>query len=72
MPNIAIDAKGAGSLATQLRGTRSAIEAAIFDADGTAIVLHAAPDDYRTDPTGNSGARIACGVLERPAPKVKN
>ena len=29
-----------------------------------ALVIHANPDDYRTDPTGNSGGRIACGVLE--------
>jgi len=28
-------------------------------------VVHADPDDYRTDPSGNSGARIACGVLKR-------
>jgi Cu-Zn family superoxide dismutase len=65
LPNLTLDAKGAGSLTTQLRGTRAELEAAIFDADGTAIVLHAAPDDYRTDPSGNSGARIACGAFVR-------
>jgi Cu-Zn family superoxide dismutase len=35
----------------------------IFDADGSAIVIHAGPDDQRTDPTGNSGARVLCGTI---------
>jgi len=33
------------------------------DADGTALVLHAKPDDNRTDPSGDSGDRIACAVI---------
>jgi len=37
----------------------------VFDADGTSLVIHAGPDDYRTDPSGNSGDRIACGVITR-------
>ena len=37
----------------------------MFDADNSALVVHAAPDDFKTDPTGNSGARIGCGVIVR-------
>ena len=32
---------------------------------GTSLVIHAGPDDFKTDPSGNSGARIACGVINR-------
>ena len=35
----------------------------LFDTDGAALVLHAKPDDYRTDPSGNAGDRIACGEI---------
>jgi Cu-Zn family superoxide dismutase len=44
--------------------TIAAGDASINDADGAALVLHADPDDYKTDPSGNSGDRIACGVIE--------
>lgn len=37
----------------------------LFDADGAALVIHAGPDDNTTDPSGNSGDRIACGVIQR-------
>lgn len=36
----------------------------LLDADGAAIVIHAHPDDEQTDPAGNAGARITCGVLQ--------
>lgn len=36
----------------------------LFDEDGSSIVIHEFADDYKTDPSGNSGARIACGVIE--------
>lgn len=37
--------------------------AALFDADGAAFVVHAGPDDMMTDPAGNSGGRVLCGVF---------
>jgi Cu-Zn family superoxide dismutase len=37
----------------------------VFHDGGTAIVIHAKEDDYKTDPAGNSGPRIACGVIEK-------
>ena len=36
----------------------------VFDADGSAVIIHAAAADYKTAPTGNAGDRIACGVIE--------
>jgi Cu-Zn family superoxide dismutase len=36
----------------------------VLKPDGAAFVVHAVPDDYKTDPTGNAGGRIACGVIE--------
>ena len=65
LPNITIGADGRGAAQANLGQDGAAIDAALFDLDGTAVVLHAAADDYRTDPSGNSGARIACGVLVR-------
>lgn len=38
-------------------------DAPLFDADGSAIVIHAGPDDYETQPSGGSGDRIACAAL---------
>lgn len=65
LPNVVIDSSGKGTLVVELGATRSEAEAALFDADGTALMIHAASDDYTTDPTGNSGARVVCGVLKR-------
>ncbi|MEO6432533.1 MAG: superoxide dismutase family protein [Sphingomicrobium sp.] len=44
------------SVATSMPG-------ALIDMDGAALVIHAAADDYQTDPSGNSGDRVACAVL---------
>jgi Cu-Zn family superoxide dismutase len=40
---------------------------ALLDADGAAFVVHARSDDYRTDPAGDAGDRIACGVIQKGA-----
>ena len=62
MPNLMIGADGRGSVSVDVSGTA----AELLDADGAAVLIHAEADDYRTDPSGNSGARIACGVLTAP------
>lgn len=36
----------------------------VFDADGSALVIHAKGDDYKSDPAGDAGGRIACGVIQ--------
>ncbi len=68
LPNLEIGADGHGRVEFAIPGELQGGEHPLFDADGAAIVLHAAPDDYRTDPAGNSGARIACAVLSAPPP----
>ncbi|HEX2268003.1 MAG TPA: superoxide dismutase family protein [Pyrinomonadaceae bacterium] len=39
----------------------------LFSGGGTALIVHAQADDHKTDPSGNSGDRIACGVVSKPA-----
>jgi superoxide dismutase, Cu-Zn family len=36
----------------------------LFDADGSTVIIHTGKDDYKTDPTGNAGGRIVCGVVQ--------
>lgn len=60
MPNLAVSSDGRGTLTFTLpAGTM----AGLLDADGSAMMIHAGPDDMRSDPAGNSGGRIACGVF---------
>jgi Cu-Zn family superoxide dismutase len=64
LPNLTISEDGTASLTAIAVGAMLASdETSLFDIDGSAVVIHADPDDNVTDPAGNSGARIACGVL---------
>ena len=60
LPNLTIGSDGRGTLGVTVPG---ATMAGLLDADGAAIVVHAGPDDLMSDPAGNSGGRIACGVF---------
>jgi Cu-Zn family superoxide dismutase len=66
LPNLPVAANGAGQLVTL---TDRVTFDQLFDDDGAAVVIHAKPDDQQTSPAGNSGARIACGVLSAAIPQ---
>ncbi len=64
LPNITVAADGRGRVDFSRPGLRLKDgPAPLLDADGAVVVVHAGPDDYKTDPSGSAGARIACGVL---------
>ena len=60
MPNLTVAEDGTGSLEYELVG---GTWEGLMDADGSAFVVHAMADDQMTDPSGESGDRIACGVF---------
>jgi len=60
LPNLIVGTDGRGAIGVTIPG---ATMAGLLDADGSALVVHANQDDLMTDPSGNSGARIACGVF---------
>jgi Cu-Zn family superoxide dismutase len=60
LPNMEVGGDGTGALDATIEG---ATMAGLMDADGAAFVVHAKADDLKSDPSGNSGDRIACGVF---------
>jgi len=60
--NIVADGKGVARINAHLDGVTLGGGAA-NDVAGRAVIVHAAADDYTTQPTGNAGARVACGVI---------
>ena len=66
LPNILVGKNGKATATFTARGaTLGEGKGSVLGPDGTAIVIHADADDEKTDPAGNSGARIACGVIEK-------
>jgi len=67
MPNAFVGADGV--LKTSMLNTGVTLAGgpkSLFDADGSALVIHAKPDDYETQPSGDAGDRIACAVVAAP------
>lgn len=66
MPNLHVPASG--ELEVQVLNHAVTLDKgaanSLFKPGGTALIIHAGKDDYRTDPTGEAGGRIACGVIE--------
>ncbi|RIK96420.1 MAG: superoxide dismutase [Proteobacteria bacterium] len=66
MPNLIVPASG--DLQAEIVNTAITLEKgkpnSLYQQNGTALVIHAGPDDYKSDPAGNAGDRIACGVVE--------
>jgi len=63
LPNIHVPENG--KLHIEVLDQRVSLSDGLLDDDGSAIVIHQRPDDYKTDPAGNAGPRIACGVITR-------
>lgn len=63
MANLLLPAAGKYSFQQLIAGARLTGDDGMLDADGASIVIHGSRDDYATDPSGDSGGRIACGVI---------
>ena len=64
LQNLTVDAQGKAKTKVLVTGITLGEGAnSLFQPNGTALVIHADPDDMKTDPAGNAGARIACGVI---------
>ena len=63
LPNITAGADSSAHVQATTPGGTLRGSNGLMDADGAAIIIHSAADDNRTDPSGNSGARLVCGVV---------
>lgn len=65
LPALKTDASGNAEVRMRVPGT--VLGSGAGDFAGKALIVHVSPDDYTTQPTGNSGARVACGVISTTA-----
>lgn len=66
LPNLVVEADGtADTILVMPRGLLAQGPRSMLGTEQRALVIHADPDDQKTDPSGNSGARVVCGVIER-------
>ena len=66
IPNFKVDAKGKAKATVNAPNVTLGDDAhSVFSGGGTALVIHAKADDMKTDPSGNSGDRVACGVVTK-------
>lgn len=66
LPNLEIQSDGTGKLTTTAEGaTLGKGKNSLLKKGGTALVIHADPDDMKTDPAGDAGDRIACGEVKK-------
>ena len=68
LPNLMVPESGKVDIQVFMPGATLSEtgDTTLLDADGSALVIHSGPDDHRTNPAGDSGQRIACGIVERP------
>jgi superoxide dismutase, Cu-Zn family len=64
MPNVTVGDDSTVTIQATTPGGSLRGENALLDADGAAVMLHAGTDDYRSQPSGDAGGRIACGVVQ--------
>jgi Cu-Zn family superoxide dismutase len=66
LPNMVVAASGEGGVDVTVKTvTLGPGPNSLLGPSGTSLVVHADPDDFKTDPSGNSGARIACGAITK-------
>jgi Cu-Zn family superoxide dismutase len=66
LANLTVDAKGKGTYKANIQGVTlaGAGDTSLFHTGGTSVVIHDKADDMKTDPAGNAGARIGCGLIQ--------